>query len=543
QTLRTSEYEKHKDRNPDRVDGTCQWFLQHPKFRHWQESKASSLLWVSADPGCGKSVLSKSLVDKELRSIKSRTTCYFFFKDDNEEQKSTTKALSALLHQLFSQKNALVKYAITDFRCDGRKLPKLFDKLWSILTKATVDPEAGEVICVLDALDECEELGRFKLIDTLNHFYRNDTSNRVDNATLKFLVTSRPYFDIERGFRELTSNFPTIRLAGEEESESIKREINVVIRAKIQKIGTKLMLDDSERSSLERDFLNITHRTYLWVKLTFEVIEQRLAITKKKLQGIVGTIPDTLDKAYEAILERSTDRELARKLLHIIVSATRPLSVREMNVALAIDESSKSQENLDLEPEDRFRITVRNLCGLFVSVIDSRIYLIHQTAKEFLVTNNAATCAIPRIWKNSLEPRESNLVLAEICVLYLLFSEFEHGFQSTNSGHIFLDYSAQFWTSHFQKAKIKDHKSRIAKSALALCDVSSKRCQLWYNIHCGLPGLCSSLNLAAYLGHTLTVEQLLLGKGIDVDAKDNNGWTPLSSAANNGHKEIVELLL
>jgi ankyrin repeat domain-containing protein 50 len=30
QAFRTSPYEQHKARNPDRVEGTCQWFLQHP---------------------------------------------------------------------------------------------------------------------------------------------------------------------------------------------------------------------------------------------------------------------------------------------------------------------------------------------------------------------------------------------------------------------------------------------------------------------------------------------------------------------------------
>jgi hypothetical protein len=177
QALRTSGYEKHKARNPDRVDGTCKWFLEHPNFHSWQESKNSSLLWVSADPGCGKSVLSKFLIDKELPTINSRTTCYFFFKNDDIDQKSATKALCALLHQLFSQKSALVKYAIPDFRYEGANLAQLLGKLWSILTKAAADPKAGDIICVLDALDECEESDRFKLIDTLKDFYRNIAGN------------------------------------------------------------------------------------------------------------------------------------------------------------------------------------------------------------------------------------------------------------------------------------------------------------------------------------------------------------------------------
>src|SRR5436190_18408613 len=114
QALRTSDYEQFKDRNPDRLKGTCQWVLQHGNFRNWQETNSSSLLWVSADPGCGKSVLSKSLVDEDFKGIETRITCYFFFKDDNETQRSIAIALSALLHQLFSQKPTLIKYAMTD---------------------------------------------------------------------------------------------------------------------------------------------------------------------------------------------------------------------------------------------------------------------------------------------------------------------------------------------------------------------------------------------------------------------------------------------
>lgn len=106
------DYQQYKDRNQYPVKGTCQWFLRHPNYTSWRDSNGSSILWVSADPRCGKSILSKLLIDKELQATKSRTTCYFFVKDDNDIQKTATGALCALLHQVFTQKPGLLGHAM-----------------------------------------------------------------------------------------------------------------------------------------------------------------------------------------------------------------------------------------------------------------------------------------------------------------------------------------------------------------------------------------------------------------------------------------------
>jgi ankyrin repeat domain-containing protein 50 len=109
QMLYTCPYKDRKERNDERVPGTCEWFTTHPRFEEWNENEMPSLLWVSADPRCGKSVLAKYLIDHVLPSNSKRTTCYFFFKDDFPDQRSATNALCAILRQLFLEKRHLLQ--------------------------------------------------------------------------------------------------------------------------------------------------------------------------------------------------------------------------------------------------------------------------------------------------------------------------------------------------------------------------------------------------------------------------------------------------
>ncbi|KAF1810203.1 hypothetical protein P152DRAFT_460706, partial [Eremomyces bilateralis CBS 781.70] len=386
QALRNSasDYEQFKDRNDSRLRDTCRWVLRHDNFRNWKDSSSSSLLWISADPGCGKSVFSKSLAD-DLKHTDGHTTCYFFFKDDDDVQKSAVTALAALLHQFFRQKPALIKHAMLDFTANGDKLSQSFHILWSILIKIVADRNAGEVFCVLDALDECAEAGQYQIINALSSFYQQ-ASSRNNTSRLKICITSRPYPDIERRFTDLTSNFPTIRLHGEQESDEISREIDLVIKW---------------RSNLETELLKMNHRTYLWLTLIFDIIRKMIRPTSRKLKAVISDLPSTVNEAYEAILAKiEDDRPQARKLFSIVVGATRPLTLREMNIALAIEDRHRSYNDLepDLDYEERFKASVRHLCGLFVTVVDQKVYLIHQTAKEFLLAKSeAATIG----WKHS----------------------------------------------------------------------------------------------------------------------------------------------
>ena len=52
----------------------------------------------------------------------------------------------------------------------------------------------------------------------------------------------------------------------------------------------------------------------------------------------------------------------------------------------------------------------------------------------------------------------------------------------------------------------------------------------------------SALMIASQNGHTEVVK-LLLGKGAQVNMQENSGWSALMIASENGHTEVVKLLL
>ena len=420
--FKTSTYEQHKQVNPDRVDGTCVWVLSHPQYRQWFAKAHDDLLWISADPGYGKSVLAKSLVDDELRSTDKHTMCYFFFKD-NDEQDNITTALCALLHQLFTSQPWLIQYAVPLWEKTGDKLTKEAPGLWGTFLAATSDDEAHDVTCVLDALDECRPSDRRWLIDMLANFYTqiSPSSSTTPRGRLKFLVTSRPYDDIEVGFQKILEDLPTIRLRGEEEDDQIHKEIDLVVRVRVAKLASDLKLDPQIKDRLEKKLLKMEGRTYLWLYLAVDDIYETYRDSVRPEETSIDTLPSTVGDAYEKILGRVTEKQKGnvKRILQIVVGARRPLTIQEMAVALGIATSTqpKSLDKVELDPI-WLENNIRHWCGLFVFINHTRIYLIHQTAKEFLICESGLTVPLSG-WKHCLNPRETEKVMTRICVDFL----------------------------------------------------------------------------------------------------------------------------
>jgi hypothetical protein len=460
------------------------------------------LLWISADPGCGKSVLARRLVDQDLQSESTYTVCYFFFKD-NEDQNSLPAALCSILHQLFTSQPGLIKYALTAWGKHGEWVQSEQEELWRILLGAISDPQSRKVVCVFDALDECRDEQRERFVSMLTEFYQKIHSNLAKEGCVKILVTSRPYDEIRTGFKKIPSTLPTIHLRGDKMNDHIREEIDLVVRARVAELAEQRELNETTKQKLEEKLLGMEHRTYLWLYLAIEGIQTVYADSMRPEEESVESLPSSVEDAYEKILARVTSKQEdeAKKILQIVVGARRPLLTEELATAL----------NASVEP-DTLEGKIRRLCGLFIFFNNSRAYLIHQTAKEFLMGSSVTGSAR---WKHCLSLTETERLMAQICINYLVPNDLQEGgangkhrarglahstehwpdrFRSISppsyqdlaieeykTKHALLDYAANYWISHVQDGNIIGSAldTRVAK----LCDIGDGVACAWFQVY------------------------------------------------------------
>ncbi|KAK6612427.1 Ankyrin repeat domain-containing protein 50-like protein 1 [Botrytis cinerea] len=379
-----------------------------------------------------------------------------------------------------------------------------------------------------------------------HHDYIETTNSR--NTCFEILVTSRPYIDIERRFKSLTGRYSTIRLSGDEESVKISKEIDLVIEEKVNVLSVQLDLDNGTTSGLKEKLWSMEHRTYLWLRLIFEVLEQQLRTTKRYLLHVIEELPETVDEAYETILTRipKNEFERARRLLNIIVVAERPLLVQEINVALEIDEnltqdSKASVFDLDLEPEAVFRAALGNICGLFVTVADSQVFLIHQTARSFLLSNRETrldTIEGPTFrWKESVYLSEAHLLLSKICA-----DKFDAGTLSHIPEYSLIPYASRNWWKHLLHTNLEQG-SPIYEDCWMLCNTNHDYFKIWLMaglIHETPEALnqLDSLQIAARLGLDFVARRALQSPILSYQYS-----YALVIAIYNKHENIVQTIL
>ena len=336
-------------------------------------------------------------------------------------------------------------------------------------------------------------------------------------------------------------------MAGEKESDSIKRGIDLVIKYRVPQIASQLGLDTKVQGLLEKKLLGAENRTYLWLHLIMEDIVERGAQvnTSRKLARFLDQLPTSLDTAYENMLKRSPKPGDARKIFQILLAAQRPLRLREMNMALNIQKGDESRDDVDLDPENTFATNIRDVCGLFVTVniADSVIYFIHQTARDFLICRDHDGRLVGQgnqphdIWRFSIRLKDTHCLLAHICFYYLSFTTFK--VEPSGAGanlwpratckaeNELLEYAADHWHYHLQMAEMNEVPRH---SWSRICSSGSWSFRAWFNRYWSAgrhhdsrhlhDSQINQLLLFATAFQCMTIFEILLVRNINVNEAD-----------------------
>ncbi|KAK1545654.1 hypothetical protein CPAR01_03156 [Colletotrichum paranaense] len=475
---------EHKDRNPKATANTCKWFTEHTKFNDWLGDNHSPLLWVSADPGCGKSVLARHLIDQVLPSLRqSSMIIYFFFKYGNEDQEHALKAVKGLLDQLLRNGSPLFAESILNSLEElGETKLDSFSELWNVLHRVMRHRKSDKIICVLDALDECKE-GWDDLARGLGDIAKSRS------ASTRILLLSRPYRVIQNGIMQ--GGMSVIHLHGEDtvEVDKISTEINLVIKERVNKLD----VGPRNRERVYEEISQRENRTYLWAHLICDMLSEVDFVTSD-LHEHLRQLPATVEDMYENILNRSSDIRKAKTLLHIVVVAARPFSLEEMAMAMAVESCSSSDEKPPVIETAIFQKSIRNICGLFLVIKDDKVFLIHQTAREFLTKESsrsarkAARSGTALNWKGCLDQDESNKLMTSICLRYLLYvgdhdppPRAEGGLKYEFEVTTMYEYAATYWISHYQSSNLYGS-SEFIRDILRLFDTEWPSCRIWHNV-------------------------------------------------------------
>lgn len=231
------------------------WFLESDEYAQWKMDPLS-FLWLYGIPGCGKTVLSSTILQSILQysaDNPGKAVTYFYF-DFNDAQKQLPELMiRSLISQLLQQcvKIPTTLKALFSSCENGQRQPSL-DALLEVLYQMLLGFPQSYI--VLDALDECSD--RAVLMGLLERM----AGWRLEN--LHILVTSRREQDIENSLESIIDEQSAICL----ESKLVDRDIKKYVCQRLSNDNSlkKWQKDPNIRHEIEARLMEGAHGMYVY---------------------------------------------------------------------------------------------------------------------------------------------------------------------------------------------------------------------------------------------------------------------------------------
>ena len=473
------------------MPGTCDWILQERSFQTWMDDTTqSSILWLHARPGSGKSVLSSFIIDQV--KLRGQTCQFYFFRFGDQSKRSINGCLRSMAFQL-SGEIPQYRRRMRDLSEDGLRLEKTDARtVWNRLfvTALLTLRQTAPLYWVIDALDEADspEL----LLGLLNGL-----QNSV--IPIKLLVVSRETTELRSEFDQLGKSIPV-------ETLPITHKSQQDVQAYVESRMALPRWDEGFKKEVTDMILQRAEGNFLWVHLAIKEALKRH--TTDDIREALGNMPIGMEAMYHRMASvvakdmGSTDKQLARRILTWAMFSRRALTLKELEEALR----PSFNRILDL------RSTITATCGFFVVVdMSENVTMIHQTARDYLTHTPELDLYI--------DAEQTHLESFRHCMASLMDTGVRSKLNQTNAElkRNFVNYAATSWSFHLGLA------TRIDSAALSTLVQFLRRSHVltWIRILASL----QQLKVLVYASRTLT--ELISSKrsskyeaGLDEDQRD-----------------------
>jgi ankyrin repeat protein len=536
-SLYLADYATKLDEIPAREPGTCEWALCHRNLREWADIGRSALLWLSGNPGCGKTVISSFLIESFRKS--NDKVVYFICDNKHADFRTKESILGSLLHQLLVSNPILVRHATAHYKYKKESIATSAATLWTIFEDILRGEDIATVYCILDALDECEDETRKWILRKLSRLFSVRPDGRAHGSRhLKMVITSRPWEDIALGL----SGASKIRLRTEDEA-NINHDIRLFVKKQVEPLAERRGYTTHQRETVIKTLVEKANGMFLWVSLIIDDLERTpICNIERRLQEL----PNTLHRLYEKILAR-VDLGAVERVKHIltwVVTAFRPLTVQELAIACELQQLH-GLGHINIEDLVNYIKGDIGLCGPLLTIRTGYVNLVHQSAKDFLLQAQYRPGLYSSLSNYHINPAHSHAQLALLCIRYLSFDEFEISLLPINGlykdydlfeAHLdafpFLKYAAINWPEHFRNSgECLLSSLESVKNFFGL----SYKAAAWFQIFffsnddrfADCPSGGSSLHFATYIGILPIIDLLIQDEEVEIDVEDDEGKTPL----------------
>lgn len=234
----------------------------------------------------------------------SHSSYIFIFYNQDDSCKTVSAAVRSLIKQLLSVPDAF-QIIFNKFNLETSSITD--ESIWAILEELLCSSIFDTVYCVIDALDECQDLeARQRFLALIEKLVQPPITRKGERlATFKTFLTSRPTVDLGRSLKQ----FPSIQLKASPD------DLNMFISSKIRKIGLAAEL---ERRAI--DLLSSrVEQTFLWISIILKKLKTMTTmLSEADIEQTISESPSDLTDLYESItsqIMQSNDKATQKLLI------------------------------------------------------------------------------------------------------------------------------------------------------------------------------------------------------------------------------------